>query len=454
MKDSLVITAEGADVEVIPFIQLWMLLPATLLATWVFTYLASRYSQRTLFQLVLGGFLAFFVVFTCVLYPLRDFIHLHEFALGASAQLPNGLRGLVGMLRNWSFSAFFTMSELWGSMVTSVLFWSFANAISNLQQAKRSYGLYAMGGNLGATMAGLIPPLVGGISPELSIYILLVVIIVSGLVSLAVFQWLTRYVLIGSEYDCIHQVIDPSEKPEKISLLVSLRMLICNRYLLCLAVIVFAFNFVNSIGGVVWKDQLKRVCGDFNAYNNYLGYTTTAIGVGAMILAGFLPRILNTLGWTATAMLCPASTGVASVCFFGILCFGSYLPFESVTILGIVVLTGGLMEVLGRMTKYSVFDGTKDLAFIPLETELKLKSKAVIDGALSRIAISGSAIVQQLCIIVFSSLGQSMPMIFVIITGCIFVWVVSACSLGYQFADLTQQSVKNSSACKNLAQAA
>jgi hypothetical protein len=46
MKDSLVITAQGGGAEVVPFIQVWMMLPATLLSTLLFTKLASRYTQR------------------------------------------------------------------------------------------------------------------------------------------------------------------------------------------------------------------------------------------------------------------------------------------------------------------------------------------------------------------------------------------------------------------------
>jgi ATP/ADP translocase len=37
--------------------------------------------------------------------------------------LPQGLAGAVGMFRNWTFTLFFCMSELWGDVCMGLLFW-------------------------------------------------------------------------------------------------------------------------------------------------------------------------------------------------------------------------------------------------------------------------------------------------------------------------------------------
>jgi ATP/ADP translocase len=37
--------------------------------------------------------------------------------------LPQGLAGAVGMWRNWTFTLFFCMSELWGDVCMGLLFW-------------------------------------------------------------------------------------------------------------------------------------------------------------------------------------------------------------------------------------------------------------------------------------------------------------------------------------------
>jgi hypothetical protein len=38
--------------------------------------------------------------------------------------------GPIAILRNWSYCLFYVMAELWGSVVVSVLFWGFANQVS------------------------------------------------------------------------------------------------------------------------------------------------------------------------------------------------------------------------------------------------------------------------------------------------------------------------------------
>src|SRR3990167_3080108 len=80
VKDALVITAVGSGAEAIPFIKVWAILPMALLITYLFTRLFNRYTQEKVFYIMIGSFLAFFLIFATVLYPLRDSIHPHATA--------------------------------------------------------------------------------------------------------------------------------------------------------------------------------------------------------------------------------------------------------------------------------------------------------------------------------------------------------------------------------------
>ena len=73
----------------------------------------------------------------------------------AQASLPN-LHWLIPVVGNWSFSIFYILSELWGSVVLSMLFWQFANEITKVTEAKRFYGLFGMIGNVGLLLSGPI----------------------------------------------------------------------------------------------------------------------------------------------------------------------------------------------------------------------------------------------------------------------------------------------------------
>ncbi len=43
------------------------------------------------------------------------------------------------VIEHWTFSLFFCMAELWGSVVISVLFWTLANDVCSVADAKIIY---------------------------------------------------------------------------------------------------------------------------------------------------------------------------------------------------------------------------------------------------------------------------------------------------------------------------
>jgi ATP/ADP translocase len=47
-----------------------------------------------------------------------------------------GLEYLVSLIKNWDYSLFYVMSELFGSVGVSVLFWQLANEIIKVDEAK------------------------------------------------------------------------------------------------------------------------------------------------------------------------------------------------------------------------------------------------------------------------------------------------------------------------------
>src|SRR3990167_8844246 len=148
-KDSMVVTATHSGAEAIPFIKVWAILPSAILLTFLFTRLANRFSREQVFYFMMALFLAFFFLFTFVLFPAQDYLHPHHFADYMQTVLPVGFKGLVAMCRNWTFTLFYVMSELWGTAIFSVLWWGFANEVTSVSEAKRFYGLLAIGAKIG-----------------------------------------------------------------------------------------------------------------------------------------------------------------------------------------------------------------------------------------------------------------------------------------------------------------
>ena len=64
------------------------------------------------------------------------------------------------------------------------------------------------------------------------------------------------------------------------------------------------------------------------------------------------------------------------------------------TTLFIAVTIGTIQNVVSKASKYSMFDPTKEMTYIPLDEESKIKGKAAIDVVGSRLGKSGSAWLQ------------------------------------------------------------
>src|SRR5689334_10010343 len=63
IKITLVVSAEGAGAEIIPFLKVWGILPGAVLFTALFTFLMNRFTKEAVFQIITLTFLAFFALF-------------------------------------------------------------------------------------------------------------------------------------------------------------------------------------------------------------------------------------------------------------------------------------------------------------------------------------------------------------------------------------------------------
>ncbi|MGZ3732309.1 MAG: Npt1/Npt2 family nucleotide transporter, partial [Parachlamydiaceae bacterium] len=92
-----------------------------------------------------------------------------------------------------------------------------------------------------------------------------------------------------------------------------------------------------------------------------------------------------------------------------------------------------------KAAKYSVFDATKEMTFIPLEHEVKLKGKAAIDGVGSRLGKSGGSLIHTGLLMIFYRLSESSPYVAAILLVVILGWIIAAKSLGHQFNELVEE---------------
>lgn len=443
-KDTIVITASHSGAETIPFIKLWAVLPSALLFTFLFTRLANRFSREKVFYIIMSIFLVFFALFALVLYPAQEYLHPNEFADRIQALLPGGFKGFIAIFRNWTFTLFYIMAELWSTTIFSVLFWGFANEVINVTEAKRFYGLITFGGNLAGAFSGFMAvefstnryfawlPY-GKNAWDQSMLFVLCTIIGCGFLTMAIFRWLNVRVITPAERH------EPPKEKIRLSMRENFAYLARSKYLISIALIVFTYNVAINLVEVLWKDRMKALYPNPSDYTAYMGEVMFVMAIIASI-AGFLTttKVIQRFSWTTCALISPVVVAATGLLFFYCIFFPSHIvAWLPLSPLLLTVTLGSLQNCLSRASKYTFFDATKEIAFIPLSKESKLKGKAAIDGVGSRIGKSGGSAIYQGLILLFSSVAGSAPYVAVIFLATIFVWVLSVLALGKRFDQLT-----------------
>ncbi len=461
LKDTLIITAEHSGAEVIPFIKVWVMFPLSVLMAYIYVRLSNRFSREGVFYMVLSIFLAYFAIFAFALYPHRDSLHAHETADKLQALLPAGFKGFIAMYRYWIYTLFYALADLWSNIILALLFWGFANQVTKLNEAKRFYGLFGLGTNFSGVAAGQIsifltmlpfyPNLgLGDDSWGQSMTMLICLIILAGFITMGVFRWLHVSVLnkeMADEHaEAIANNLPPPTK-KKLSMRENLRYVLRSSYVLSIALIIIAYNVVINLTEVLWKHEVRELYPAPKDYNIFMNEVTTIIGVMATLMALFVSgNLIRRFGWTFTALVTPVILLLTSFGFFGFFFLKEHpqivLSLCGLSPLYLVVLFGTMQNSLSRAAKYTVFDATKEMAFIPLSTDEKIKAKAAVDGVCNRLGKSGGAVIYHFLFFAFTSIPASAPYVGLFLLIIIGLWMVCVKVLGHKFNEITKPELQ------------
>ena len=113
------------------------------------------------------------------------------------------------------------------------------------------------------------------------------------------------------------------------------------------------------------------------------------------------------------------------------------------TILSMAVLLGSLQVIVFKSFNYAFVDATKEMAFIPLDRELRTKGKAAVDVIGGRFGKSFGAVLQQLLFSFtdrnLSELTTELCIAFVITMS---MWVFSVFALNKEFVKVADLATK------------
>jgi len=449
-KEALIVTAPQSGAEVLPFLKSFAMLPLAVGMMVGFTFLSRCYNRETIFYAFIGFFIFFILFFALILYPQRENFSPDRLSKFLSAVLPRGLHGLIMVMQHWIFTIYYVVAESWNGFSISILLWGFVNDVTDVAEARRSYAIFGMGLNAAGMVAGqggdfLITALskvnVLSFSSFLgcktswdqTLFIILSIIVINCLILIGIYRFL--HVFFFPERKSLSNV--SSEKKTELSLWSSIQYVLQNRYLITISFIVISYYLVNNLTEILWIAQIKELYPRVEEYAAYMSRLTFYTGFIATI-ASFLisGNIIRRFGWKKAALVSPLIVLISSIFFFYFLFIKNHSPhhtFWGESTLVLAVFFGSVQNCLMRATKYTLFDETKEMAFIPLDPASRIQGKLAIDGLGSHLGKSGSSIFIQFFIVLCGTATAAFPffagIIFFILPG----WLFSIHSLGKKF---------------------
>lgn len=447
-KDTLVIDAAGS--AFIPFLKVWAVTPAAIIFMLLFAKVSNMVDKRQLFYLSMVPFVAYFAFFSLVIYPNLDFFNLTGVANWLRDQLPNSLGSgsefflnkMIQLIEYWSLTLFYVAAELWGSVMLSLSFWGFANDITKISESKRFYGLFGIGANIALFAAGYTTKILSkNIFPDNYDGVMqstIALFMASAFAITLIYRWINKNVLTDKRFYDPTQVKGKKKSKPKLSIGESMKFLFTNKYLLLLAVLVMSYGISINLIEVAWKTQAKLLYSsktEYTAFNSYYQMWLASTTIFMMLFVS--SNSLRIFGWRFTAAVTPVVTLVTGIIFFSLIIFEKQfgplveatLPF---TPLAVTVFIGTIQNVFSKAAKYSLFDPTKEMAYIPLDEESKVKGKAAIDVVGARMGKAGGSLIQQVMPVLVPTYMISSALGFVTI-AVLFAWVVAVYALAPKF---------------------
>lgn len=438
VKDIFVISDIGP--EAMSFLKTYLVLPSAVLVMVLYSWLCNLMKPSKVFYTISGAFFLYLVIFTFVLYPSLEIFHPDPKTVELFSQKYPALKWFIKIGGQWAIASFYVIAELWGSVMLSLLFWQFANNITKTSEAKRFYSMFGLLGNFALLLTSFVldyflDEKVNIVSKEVKFIPILITVIISAALIKFLYGWINMNVLKDPE------LYQPSAKAKKgkvkLSLGDSFKMIFTSKYLGLLVILVLAYGIsINLVEGV-WKAKVKELYPTKESYGTFMAGFQFWQGLAAIFFMIVGSNILRKVSWKAAAILTPLMILVTGIAFFAFIFFNDTLSvylvgFVSSPLMAVAII-GLLQNVLSKATKYSLFDSTKEMAYIPLDEESKSKGKAAVDVVGGRFGKSGGGIIQSCFFILGFSFADATPyfaFIFFFISVC---WIFAVFALSKEY---------------------
>ena len=415
-------------------LKVWYVMPAAFLAVIAFNYLMNKFDFKKTFYIIISSFMIFYALYGFILYPnLNSLIMSTEQVTTMTEAAPAFFRTFLTCLGNWPITLYYTISEIWGTMAISSLFWIFANAVTMKSEVKRFFGLFSLVGNVGTILAGFTIKTALKDASVSNVRMLMITVLCFGVAIMAIYWYINNKVLTDPRFYDASQV-KPKKKKEKVSMFEGIKILFTNSYLLLIGVLVMGYGIAINFGEVVLKAHMKEAF-DGPEYASMQGNISIFTGVFSIFVTIIGAFILRNCKWKTSAVITPLIFLILGGTFFALVLYRKFVSAQIFGMSALILATwfGIIQDALCKSIKYSLFDTTKSMAYLPLDEDTKTKGQAAVEVIGGRAGKAGASFIQQIMYGIVPNIMAHVVTVAGIFAVTVVVWVASVFSLSKKY---------------------
>ncbi|AZL15093.1 Npt1/Npt2 family nucleotide transporter [Rickettsiales endosymbiont of Stachyamoeba lipophora] len=443
IRDSIIVPELGSIY--LTFIDLYFVGPISILFSILYAKLTNSVRREYIFYFIIGFYFIAINLFGFVFYPNIEYFHMSDETINQiSDQSPN-FKFFVVLIGKWCFTFWGVLVEMWMPITFILLFWQFANHVISSDQARRFYPTFGILGNFSHIFSGQVIKITSKSLSTIA-FIHFNMFLMSGfmIAMVGMFYLVNRHVSV-----IYHNKIDMTSKL-KLPIKESIKVILSSKYLLYVFTMIVGYGVINNILEIQWKSKLNQLYTDTNQYAHFMGNFSIMSGVTLIILSIVSSNVVRRAKWRTAAKIPAFIALLACLTFYPLNVFEEYIsPTLTVYIssyLHLLCIVSTASILMMKCSKFTFFDNTREMVYIPLEPELKVKGKAVVDLLGSKFTIAGGSFLQSSIIMLFPMINQKL---YSGILGCFslvmaILWLTAINKLNKEYNSLLIKKINNS----------
>ena len=448
LKDSILISEISA--EITSFTKVYYVTPMAAIFVVIYAKMINHLPFYKIFYYLVAVFTTFYTIFAFIIYPNIDFFHMNSGRLAVLMAENAHWKWYIATIGNWSYILFYTFAELWPNIFYVLLFWQIANEITTTNEAKRFYTLFSFFGNSSLIVVGFMMMNLSadnGIINRLFTVsdnkiiltqISVAMVIVSSILSCLLIRHIVKNVI--GEQTLYPDVKNERSTRPKMGIIDSFRYIARSKYLWLMLVCSASFGLSINLVEAVWKAKIKELYPTVSSYAEFNSMYILWTGVAIMVMTVIGNNIMRKSSWFAAAIISPLIILITGTIFFILVVFDYHILsfFDGAILmspLALAVFIGAIQNILSKGSKYSVWDTSTQMLYIPLDQELRTKGKAAVDVISPKIGKSSSGLIQSVIFTVLpmSTYHSIAPALMIIFIGVCIFWIYAIRKIYFEY---------------------